>query len=357
MRNMLKRVRLLGILILAACLVVPISGCTGQALALEGAIEGLNLNPDGITIVVDGQEIVIDSDTEIAGMLAEGTVIEAKFIVQDDGSLLALEIEVEESDNEANLDDDGDIELKGTIQSIATDDNTGDITSIVIDGQEVLIDENTEIESTLAVGALVEVEYEVQDDGSLLAVEIEVEENEEDIEDGEEIELEGAIEDLTDTSITVAGQTFITTKDTEIEGVLALGAIVEIEYEEIDGSLIALEVEVEDREGDQESDTDEDADEDFELEGTIESLVLNPDGTSTLTITNHTQEIIINGDTEVEGVLTVGAIAEVEIAVQPDGSLVALEIEVEDDENEEEDENHEDEDDDEDNDHDDLDED
>lgn len=354
MHNMGKMTRLLGALILAALVVVPISGCTGQALAMEGPIDRLSLDPDQITITIDGQEIVINSDTEITGALAEGTIIKVKLKAQDDGSLVALEIEVEGNDNEANLDDDGHIELKGTIQSIATDDNTGDITSIAIDDQEILVDEYTEIESTLAIGDFVEVEYALQDDGSLLAVEIEVDEDE------EELELKGTIEDLTDTSVTISGQTFLITEDTEVEGALALGVVVEVEYTDIAGSLIALEIEVEDRENDQGDDTDEDVDEDFELEGVVENLTLNSDGTSTVVIKD--QEIIINGNTEVEGVLTVGVIAEVEIAVQPDGSLVALEVEVEDSEDDDdseddEDKNHEEENDDEDSDHDDVDED
>ena len=90
----MKIPRIIGTLIIAALLIVAVSGCSGQAYA-QGAIEGLSLNTDNITIVIDGQEIIINRDTEITGMLAEGTVIEVKFVVQDDDSLLAVKIEVE----------------------------------------------------------------------------------------------------------------------------------------------------------------------------------------------------------------------------------------------------------------------
>ncbi len=110
MNKIMKIPRTLGTLITAALLIVAISGCSGQAKA-HGAIESLSLGTDNITIVIDGQEIIINGDTEITGMLAEGTVIEVKFVVQDDGSLLAVEIEVEDDKHiEEGVDEDSDKE-------------------------------------------------------------------------------------------------------------------------------------------------------------------------------------------------------------------------------------------------------
>ena len=94
----MKIPRIIGTLIIAALLIAAISGCSGQANA-HGAIESLSLGTDNITIVIDGQEIIINGDTEISGMLAEGAVIEVKFAVQDDGSLPALRIEVEDTED------------------------------------------------------------------------------------------------------------------------------------------------------------------------------------------------------------------------------------------------------------------
>jgi hypothetical protein len=260
MNKITKIPRTLGTLIIAALLIVAISGCSGQANA-HGAIESLSLGTDNITMVIDGQEIIINGDTEITGMLAEGTVIEVKFVVQDDGSLLAVEIEVEDDDEDT---DDEDFDIEGTIDSLS------DNTSIVVDGQTFLINGDTEIEGTLSANATVEVEYVVQNDGSYLAVEIEVEDDD--------------------------------------------------------------EAELDDEESNDDEDKDEDTDdEDFEIEGSVESLTLNQDGTGIAIIDG--KEILINGDTEIEGILTANATVEVEY-VEQDGLLLALEIEVEDDDNE-----------------------
>ena len=182
----MKTPRILGTLILAFLLVTAMTGCSTPAYAVEGTVESVSQGPDGITIVVDGKTIVIP-DAQIAGMLAEGTVVKIEFEVDDNGSLVALEIELEDEDNE-DLDDedtDGKQELKGTIESL-TD------TSVVINGQTIVFGDNIEIEGILEVGASVEIEY-VEDNGSLVALEIEVED-----EDNDDLDDEDSNEDTDD---------------------------------------------------------------------------------------------------------------------------------------------------------------
>jgi exonuclease VII small subunit len=85
---------------------------------------------------------------------------------------------IEESEEEADDDDDEDFELEGLVQSYTPG------ASITIDGQTFLINGDTEIEGTPAVGAIVEVEYEyVEIDGSPVAVALEIE-----VEDDEDTE-------------------------------------------------------------------------------------------------------------------------------------------------------------------------
>jgi hypothetical protein len=182
----MKTPRILGTLILAFLLVTAMTGCSTPAYAVEGTVESVSQGPDGITIVVDGKTIVIP-DAQIAGMLAEGTVVKIEFEVDDNGSLVALEIELEDEDNE-DLDDedtDGKQELKGTIESL-TD------TSVVINGQTIVFGDNIEIEGILEVGASVEIEY-VEDNGSLVALGIEVED-----EDNDDLDDEDSNEDTDD---------------------------------------------------------------------------------------------------------------------------------------------------------------
>lgn len=64
------------------------------------------------------------------------------------------------------------------------------------------------------------------------------------------------------------------------------------------------------------------------LDGTIEKLVLYPDGTAKILIDGH--KVLINLDTEIRGRLAIGAMAEVKAIVHGDGLLLALKIVVED---------------------------
>ncbi len=58
--------------------------------------------------------------------------------------------------------------------------NDNGTTSIFIDGQEIIINDATEIEGIPEIGAIVEIEAVAQPDGSLIAVEIEVEDVDDD---------------------------------------------------------------------------------------------------------------------------------------------------------------------------------
>ena len=64
-------------------------------------------------------------------------------------------------------------------------------------------------------------------------------------------------------------------------------------------------------------------DEELRLEGTIEKFVIYPDGTGKIVIDGT--KILIKADTEIDGRLIVGAMAEVR-AVVHDGKLLALKI-------------------------------
>lgn len=164
--------RIISVAAATTLLAAGVSACALPANAMAGTVEDIRFGPDGITVVIDGEEIHITSDTEIGGLLAEGTVIKVTLEVQEDGSLVATKVKVK-ADNDSNShsdddDDDGKIKLEGIVESLSDD-------SMIVDGQTIAIDENTKIEGTLAEGAEVEVKVEVQEDDSLLALKIEVE--------------------------------------------------------------------------------------------------------------------------------------------------------------------------------------
>jgi hypothetical protein len=124
---------------------------------------------------VDDKTLLIDANTKIIGQLVSGSLVQITAKVQDDGTLLATKIRVEnnkghqqygDSENASNRN-----EICGTIQSLS------DNTSMVINGQTVLINQDTKIHGQLAVNARAEVKVVKQQDGSLLATKIEIDNN------------------------------------------------------------------------------------------------------------------------------------------------------------------------------------
>jgi hypothetical protein len=112
----MKRLRIMGTWIIVAVLLAAVSGVTQVGYVgasqsegttdIEGTIDSLTDN----TVVIDGQTILINADTEIEGTLAVGATVRVEILIQPDGSLLALEIEVvdEDDDDEDDEDDDED---------------------------------------------------------------------------------------------------------------------------------------------------------------------------------------------------------------------------------------------------------
>ena len=128
-------------------------------------------------------------------------------------------------------------EIEGTIMWISPEG-----TAIVIDGKTIYIDDDTRIDGMLAVGAEADVEAVVRDDGSLLALRITVD---------EDVELEGTItkivyrEDGTIKKIFVDGIKVFVNMDTEIEGMLVVGAMVEVDAVPHHGFLLATRIKIE----------------------------------------------------------------------------------------------------------------
>lgn len=156
-------------------------------------------------------------------------------------------------------------DIKGTVTVLATD-------SIVVDAETtILIDSNTKVEGSLTTGSVVEIKARVLEDGKLLATKIEASsETDVDEDNGNEdyLELKGTINDLTDDSFDIGDNTIFIGDSTKIEGQLVEGATIEVEaITQDNGSLLAVEIEVEDDEMDEQSSDEEDVDEEEEDEG------------------------------------------------------------------------------------------
>ncbi len=306
---------------------IPPSG-TGDELELKGLITQVHDNIIQIrqidVTINDSTKIVDEDNNELTfADLFLGLSAEVKAVQQEDGSLLANLIEV-------NLSDalEGEVELKGVI----TKDSSN---SITVGGLSFQIDNNTKILDgqkqpipfdSLHVGLFVKVKGVLQPDGTLLAIKIKYDEDDD---SKENFKLSGPIEQISDTTIFVAGTIFYFDDETKIEeddnldisiSSLQVGTVIKIKGEyRSDGNLWALEIEVKEK-----------SDSEINEEGTIELL-----DNSSLTVNgilfNFDASTIIYNDNKQKvdfSTLQIGIEVEVKAIVLNDGSYLALRIKV-----------------------------
>ncbi len=140
---------------------------------------------------------------------------------------------------------DTEVEIDGTIKAVyLAEDDTG---WIKVDGMKVVIDQDTDIDGMLVVGAEVEIKGDLL---KLLATDIEVRDDPEDLEvrnHGDEAEVRGTITMLHLVEgykfIKVDGIKVLIGEDTDIDGMLAEGAGVRVEGDIL--KLLARDIEVE----------------------------------------------------------------------------------------------------------------
>ncbi|RMF62102.1 MAG: hypothetical protein D6743_12640, partial [Calditrichaeota bacterium] len=298
---------------------------------IEGPIEALSdtsITVAGVTFLVDDQTMVMNHDKGAIGFsaLQVGDLVEVKGTFRDDGNLWAVKIKLEESEE-------AEIEVKGAIESVGEG-------SIVVAGMTFAIDSTTVIfgehhtpadASMLQPGVFVEVKAFRQADGSLLAVRIKIED-----EFKSKIEVKGAIQDLTASTITVFNTTFDVDSTTLILdhqknpltlADLQVGMIVEVKGVVRDGANpLAERIKVEEHEANE-----------VEVNAAIDSL-----DTDAGMVYAGGQAFLVDDHTIIEdaqkqplsfGDLSVGQMVEIKARRQPDGSLLALRIKVEDNQN------------------------
>jgi hypothetical protein len=167
---------------------------------------------------------------------------------------------------------DDDIEIEGSIDALDLDASTLTVSGLTFSVTDATAFKHADGLADFAVGDRVEVDGYADADGTLLASE--VERDDDGNRDDDEVEVEGAIEGLTDAEITVSGLTFALTDATELDGFdtladLAVGDRVEVEgYVDADGALVASQIEREDDHGhDDHHDGDHHDDDDHEEDG------------------------------------------------------------------------------------------
>lgn len=265
-------------------------------------------------------------------------------IEDDAGRAFRAEVDVtigaDGDQDDDGWDDDGDVEVEGTIDAVSA-------TLLTVRGVTFQLDDDTRIRddddrpltaADLRVGQRVEVHGTTLADGTLLARTVEVEDErdddgDDDRDDDGRVEVRGPVEAVTDTSVTVRGLTFLVTAATQLLGDddepitlarLVPGTVVEVKgLYEVDGRLVARVIEVEDGDGDGDE---------VELRGRIEALSAD-EIVVARTAYRLTEATVVEGDDGERlplDVLAVGMVVEVKGRYDAAGELVATRIEIED---------------------------
>ncbi len=297
-------------------------------IELEGNITALSAS----SLTVGDTEVFVNVLTVIEGHmhtllsfldLQVGQRVEVKAQKQNDGTLLALRIKLEMRLGDRMIEVKGEIEAK-TETSLTVAGKTFTVNELTV----VMGEERGRLTfADLQVGQRVEVKGLLLPDGTLTAVLIKVEDEDE----KDEVEIFGFIEAISSTSITVSGVTFAIDVNTVIEGShhqpltvddLSVGQRVEVKgTTQTDGTLLATRIEVKLM-----------LQEQVEVTGVIEAIgtdnivVLGATfyiDANTLILDDHRQSITLAD-------LAVGQTVKVKAVPQTDGTLLALRIVVED---------------------------
>ena len=294
-----------------------------ETTELEGKVSDINkptFSVSGVTVKVteisviespNGSEL---TSSELFSAITNDTIVEVEGIPQDDGSLLALEIEIESPEN-----DSGDVEP--FVELIGSIDSFDSIEAFTVNGHSITTNLFTRYEDgnpdLLAVGIEVKVKGHQAEDGTIVAKKIEIKSEDD---NDRESEIEGEITDFTTASDFSIGEQAITaTESTEfgsgnIES-LALGVHIEVEgYINNDGILVAEKIEFEE--------VDE-----ISVKGVVSSFV------SATEFSIGEQAITTNSETEFKNsnasMLALGVTLEVEGVLAENGTLVATKVEFE----------------------------
>ncbi len=241
-------------------------------------------------LVLGGKTFIIDGNTILDNGLATGVLARVEFVLQADGSFLALEIETDAPD--ASIEQEN-FTAGGPIQSM-------DAGSVMVDGRIFIIDSSTILDSGLSPGVLVKIEFVFNPDGTMLAREVKTA----GIDEGENLYFAGPIQSMSPTAWVIGGKTFGVTQETVFDEGLGLGVNVNMEFiVKTDGSFQAVHIE----------------DSGFEFIDLVQAIA--PDA-----YTIGGRIFKTNANTLIDRNLKVRKMAQVNFLIQPDGSLLALKI-------------------------------
>jgi len=171
-------------------------------------IDGNSLVVAGLTFLVDGNTIVLDNDNQPIMLtdLSVGLIVEIRADVQPDGSLLASDIKIED-----RLEDE--VEVRGLADTVSD-------SSIVVLGREFHVVASTAVFdnnnnpitlSAISAGSIVEVKANLLPGGMLIAVRIELEDD-----DRNQVRVQGPIDAVGVDTLNIAGIYLLLNSATEV---------------------------------------------------------------------------------------------------------------------------------------------
>ena len=274
----------------------------GELLHVVGIIEEVTES----SVTIGDDVVLISAETETLGDIIEGATAQALASEDSEGVLTALFIttyfeQPEEDDDEYEY-----IYVEGEVSELT--ENT-----LTVDDVTFELTEDTELYGEPEVGLLVKVKGKQTDGESIIALRVRVL-DELDLPDL--VEIEGAIDALTETSLEIDGITVDIISDTYIRGELEIGSDAHVlAKEREDGSLVALKIYVE-----REHDDDDDHEDTFAM-GEVTAI-------TTDTITVGTMTFSITVDTHIHGEIAVGVDVNVRGYITPEGAMIAEKIRV-----------------------------
>ncbi|MBI2871584.1 MAG: hypothetical protein HYY00_00145 [Chloroflexi bacterium] len=263
------------------------TGEVAEDFSLTGVIQSLTADQ----VVIGDKSLRMDANTVLDMGLGVGMLARAEFVVQADGSLLALEVETD-TPGLAELEQEN-FTATGPLESMQSG-------MVMVDGRSFKTDATTILDNGLAQGVLVKVEFELLPDGTMHALEVETT----GIDEGTDLYFSGVIQSMGASAFVIGGKTFTVDAATVLDQNLAVGVLVNVQFVvQPDGSLRALEIE----------------DTGFEFTGLLQ--VVSPNA---YTIGGRTFQV--GAATLIDRGLKVRKLAKVHFTMQPDGSFLALEI-------------------------------
>jgi len=294
-----------------------------ETTELEGKVSDITaptFSVNGVTVKVTEASVIESpnsselTSSEFFSTITNDTEVEVEGIPQDDGSLLALEIEIESKENDSGVVEPF-VELKGIIDSFDS------VEAFTVNGHSITTNLFTRYEDgnpdLLAMGIEVKVKGHQAEDGTIVAKKIEIESEND---NNRETEVEGEVTGFTSaTEFTIGEQSITTTVNTRFDNGsaenLALGVYVEVDgLINNDGILVAEEIEFEEAN-------------EVSVEGVVSVFV------SAIEFSIGEQAITTNGETEFKNssasMLAIGVTLEAEGVLDENGTLVATKVEFE----------------------------